>query len=117
MRTSERPISSVLSDIVNNVQDIVRAELRLAKTEISEQAVKARPGGMWCGAGALLLTFSVLFLLLAGVFALRLVVPDWAAALIVGAVVAALAALCLGVGVQKFKSVRAVPKTAASLKE
>jgi hypothetical protein len=50
--TSDRSISSVLGDIVQNIQDIVRAEIRLAKTEIGEQAQKAKVAGLVLGKGA-----------------------------------------------------------------
>jgi len=117
MAIAERPISTVLRDIVGNLQDIVRSELRLAKTEVLEGMEKTSRAGVLCGVGALLLVFSTMFVLLAGVFALRLLMPDWAAALSVAAGVAVIAAICLGIGVKKLKSVRAAPKTAATLKE
>lgn len=117
MAIAERSISTVLNDIVGNVQDIVRSEVRLAKTEVTEELSKARAAGMLVGLGALMLTFGALFLLLAAVYALSTVVPDWAAALIVGGSVAVIAALCLGLGLKRFKTMRAVPKTAATMKE
>jgi uncharacterized membrane protein YqjE len=117
MATANRTISTVLSDIVGNVQDIVRSELRLAKTEITEELAKARSAGILIGAGALMLIFSTLFLLLAAVYALSTVMPGWAAAVIVGAGVGVIAALCFGIGIRKLKSVRAAPKTATTVKE
>jgi uncharacterized membrane protein YqjE len=117
MATAERPISSVLHDIVGNIQDIVRSEVRLAKSELTEELKKTRSASVLLGVGAVLLTFSVLFLLLAIVYALTLVMPGWAAALIVGAGVGAIAAVCCGLGIARFKSVRAPPKTTATMKE
>lgn len=117
MASVERPISAVLHDIVGNVQDIVRSEVRLAKTELTEELGKMRSAGVLLGVGVLLVGFSVLFLLLALVYALSLVVAAWAAALIVGAAIGVIAALCCGVGVKRFKKVRPVPKTTASVKE
>jgi len=67
--------------------------------------------------GTLLLTFSAVFLLLAIVYALSMVMPGWAAALVVGLGLGVIAALFLGVGIKRFRTVRAAPKTAASLKE
>ena len=52
MEDSDRSIASVLSDIVGNVQEIVRAEVRLAKTEVREEIGKARRGLMFVAAGA-----------------------------------------------------------------
>jgi len=117
MTMANRPISAVLHDIVGNVQDIVRSELRLARTEISEELAKSRTAAMLLAVGALTLAFSVLFMLLAIVYALSAVMPGWAAALIVGAGVGVIAALCFGLGIKKFRAVRAAPKTAASVQE
>ena len=38
----ERTIASLLKDIVGNVQQIIRAEVRLAKVEVAEELSKAR---------------------------------------------------------------------------
>ena len=117
MATAERPLSTVVNDIVGNVQDIVRSEVRLAKTELTEQIGRARHAGVLCGVGVLMFVFCALFMLLAVVYALSLVMPGWAAALIVAAGVGAIAALCFGLGIKRFKSLRGAPKTAATLKE
>jgi uncharacterized membrane protein YqjE len=115
--SADRPFSTVLHDIVGNVQDIIRSEVRLAKTEFADEVRKLRSASTLLGVGALMLTFSALFVLLAIVYALSLVMPAWAAALIVGVTVGVIAALCCGVGIRKFKAVRAAPKTTATLKE
>ena len=117
MALADRPISSVLSDIVGNVQEIVRSELRLARIELTEELGKARYAAVLCAVGLALLTFSTLFVLLAAVYALSLVVPGWAAALIVAAGVGVIAALCFSIGVKRFKTVRGAPQTTATLKE
>jgi uncharacterized membrane protein YqjE len=117
MQNGNRPISAVLTDIVGNFQHIVRSEMRLAKTELTEELAKSRSAAMMLGVGALLLTFSVLFVLLAAVYALSLVLPAWMAALIVGAGIGLIAALCVALGISRFKKVRAAPKTAATVKE
>jgi len=117
MAASPRPVADVLHDIAGNIQDIVHSELRLAKTELSEELGKSTSAAVLLGAGALLLTLSAVFVLLAIVYALSLVVAEWTAALIVGAGVGVIAAVCFGVGVKKFKAVRAAPQTVASIKE
>ena len=117
MATADRPISSVLSDIVGNVQDIVRSELRLAKTELTEELTKARRGAVLVGIGTLLLWFSALFVLVAIVYALSLVMPGWAAAAVVALGVGAIAALFMSLGIKRLKTMRGVPKTTETLKE
>jgi len=69
------------------------------------------------GVGVVGLMFSVLFVLLAAVYALSLVVPSWMAALIVGAGLGLIAAVCVAIGISRFKRVRAAPKTTATVKE
>ena len=110
MATAARPISAVLHDIVGNLQDIVRSEL-------GDELAKSRTAAVLLVVGALMLSFSVVFLLLAIVYALSAVMPGWAAALIVGVGVGVGAALCFGLGMKKLRAVRAVPKTAASVQE
>ena len=117
MPSVDRPISAVLHDIVGNIQDIIRSEMRMAKTELGEELRKSRSGAVLCGVGALLLICSALFVLLAIVYALSLIMAGWAAALIVGAGVGVFAALCFGLGIRKFKAIRGAPKTVESLKE
>lgn len=117
MALDTRPISAVLQDIVANIQDIVRAEVRLAKTEVGEEFRKARSAGVLCGVGAATAFFSALFLLLAIVYALSRVMPEWAAALSVAAAIGVVALVTLRLGIRRFKSIHAAPKTAASLKE
>jgi uncharacterized membrane protein YqjE len=114
---ADRPISGVLSDILGNAQNIVRSELRLAKTELSEELRKSRSAAVMLGVGLLLLVFSAMFALLAAVYGLSLVVPAWAAALIVTAGLGLVAALFCALGIKRFKSVRPAPRTTASLKE
>jgi hypothetical protein len=40
MAVHDRSFADVFQDILHNVQEIVRSEVRLAKTEIREEAVK-----------------------------------------------------------------------------
>jgi uncharacterized membrane protein YqjE len=117
MAAGIRSIPEIFQDVLGNIQDIVRAEVRLAKAELGEELNRARSGGLLIGVGAVAAIFSVLFLLLACVYALGRVMPNWAAALIVAAAVGVAAAVTLGLGLKRFKTIQAAPKTAASLKE
>jgi uncharacterized membrane protein YqjE len=117
MQNGNRPISAVLNDIVGNIQDIVRSELRLARTEVREELRKSRDAATMLGAGILLVNFALLFALLAGVYALSLLVPPWAAALIVAGGLALIAVLCVSAGISRIRKVRAVPRTTASVQE
>jgi uncharacterized membrane protein YqjE len=117
MAASIRSIPEIVKDVLGNIQDIVRAEVRLAKAEIGEELSSARTAGVLLGVGAVAAIFSALFLLLACVYALSRVMPNWAAALVVAAVVGVAAAVTLGRGLKHLKTIQAAPKTAASLQE
>lgn len=117
MNAGERSISTVLQDVIGNIQDIVRAEVRLAKTEVREELGKARASAVCFGVGVVTALFTALFILLAVVYALSLVMTAWAAALVVAAGVGIVAAVTLTLGMKRLKTIHAAPKTAASLKE
>jgi uncharacterized membrane protein YqjE len=117
MPSADRSIASVLHDIVGNLQDIIRSELRLARTEIRDEISKAGSAGLFIGAAVLMLAFAMAFALLAIFFVLREYLPPWAAALIVAVGEAVIGALLISSGLKRFKALRAVPKTVATVKE
>jgi uncharacterized membrane protein YqjE len=118
MAARDRSLSDVLQDIVHNVQEIVRSEVRLAKTEIWEETAKAKSSALWLGVGALTAVFATFFLLLTVVYALALVMPSWTAALIVGAPLALAGTLILNAGVSRFKQIHPTPeRTIETIKE
>ena len=113
-----RSLGDVLQDIVANVQDIVRSELRLAAVEGRQELAKAANAGKIGGAGAVLALFALAFFLLAGVYALAIILPIWAASLIVAAVLAIAASILITAGKRRLKLVHSKPrKTIASIKE
>ena len=115
---SDRSIASVLGDIVGNVQQIIRAEVRLAKVEVGEEIARAGRGGMTAAAGAVLCMMALGFVLLSAVYALALVWPAWAAALTVGAAAGVIGGVCIRAGLSRLKQVNlAPPKTVATLQE
>jgi uncharacterized membrane protein YqjE len=118
MQDADRSISSVLSDIVGNVQQIVRAEVRLAKAEVREEAVKAKRGVILLGVGAAGFLFGVGFLLLAVVYALATVWPAWAAALVVALGAAGVGGAIIAAGVKNLRSISlAPPRTVSTIQE
>jgi uncharacterized membrane protein YqjE len=111
-------IADILQEIVGNIQNIIRSEVRLAKTEIKEEATTAGKAAGMLAAGAVLAVYAVGILLLCAVYALRGPLPDWAAALVVGLVVAAIAGALVMIGINRIKSVNPKPEqTIDSVKE
>jgi uncharacterized membrane protein YqjE len=118
MPATERPVGQILQEIVGNLQDIVRSEIRLARTEVREEASKTRSASLLLAFGAATGFFSVFFLLLTLVYALSLVIAGWAAALGVALGVGVVAAITLRAGLARFRTIHpAAPKTRASVKE
>jgi uncharacterized membrane protein YqjE len=118
MSAEGRSISDVFQNIVRNVQEIVRSEIRLAKNEVREEAVKAKSATLLLGIGTFASIFSIFFLLLALVYALARVIPNWGAALIVGFVLALIACLILVKGVRRLKQLSPKPEhTVETMKE
>ncbi|HET7137107.1 MAG TPA: phage holin family protein [Gaiellaceae bacterium] len=97
----ERPIGAVAKDLTSDLSLLLRQEIELAKAEMAEKGRTAAPGlGMFGGAGVVALCAAgaiTAFLVL--VFALFL--PDWAAALIVGAALAAIAYVLMRQGKER----------------
>lgn len=115
----ERPIGELLKQLAEETTTLVRQELDLAKAEMREKAGKAGPGfGMWGAAGATgLLAAGALTAFL--ILALDGVMPNWLAALIVGLVYAAIAAVLYVDGKHRVEEAGSpVPqKTIESVKE
>jgi uncharacterized membrane protein YqjE len=115
---TERSFAAVLQDIMRNVQEIIRAEVRLAKAEIREEASKAFSSMVWVIVGAVCAAFAVTFLLWTIVYAVGLVWPMWAATLAVGAVLAIAGAVMLSSGIHRMKQVSPTPeRTVETIKE
>jgi uncharacterized membrane protein YqjE len=118
MAESDRSILTVLADIVADVQQIIRAEFRLAKVELSEELAKVRRRAMLAAAGIVLVILSLGVLALSAVWAVALVLPPWAAALVVGAALALIGGIIAMVGIKRMTDVHLPPeKTVETIKE
>ena len=115
---ADRSFAEVLQDIVRGVQEIVRSEVRLAKVELREEVGKTKSSVIMLGAGGVAGLFAALFLLFMIVAALSLVMPSWAANLIVGVVLAIAAAVMLSMGMSRYRLINAKPaRTVQTVKE
>lgn len=114
----QRSVPEVLQDIVGNLQEIIRSEFRLAKTELKEEASRAAKSVATFGAGLVLGFYGIGFLLLASVYGLSMVMAGWLAALIVGAFLAIVAMGLISSSSKKLKRVNPTPnKTMRSIEE
>ena len=119
MRTpNERTVPDVLHDIIGNIQEILRSEFQLAKTEIKEEVGEASAPAVTLGMGVVLALYAVGLLLLALVYGLAMHMAMWSAALLVGVSLALVAILLINWGLERLKRVNAKSeRTIASLKE
>jgi hypothetical protein len=114
----DRPLSNIFQDVIRNVQEIIRSEVRLAKTEIKEEVVKTRIALAWLSAGACAALYAVSFLLLTIVYALENILPAWLAGFIVAVALGAGAAILIGIGRTRLSQVEPKPdKTIQTMKE
>lgn len=116
--SQEASLGSLLGNLVSDLQDLIRGEIKLARQELKEEAQSAAIGvGLMAGAGVFALV-GMIFLGFTLTYALMRLVPDWAAALIVAVLILAGALTLFVIGRQRLAHVDPVPhQTIASLKE
>lgn len=88
---AEPTLGALAHDLSTQIPELVRSELRLAQAELTQKGRRAGLGAGLFGAAGLTALYGVAALLAAAVLALALVLPAWAAALIVGVVLVAIA--------------------------
>jgi hypothetical protein len=113
-----KPLAGLLGDVLRDLQEIVRSEVRLARAEVKEEAGKAAHAGKLAGMGAVLGVYAGGFFLLAIVRLLDTRLATWLSALVVAVVVGVIGAGLLAAGRKRMKDVKAKPeKTIDSVKE
>ena len=105
-----KPLSDVFSAAMHNVQEILRNEIRLARTEVKEEATKVARASVLLVAGAVVAFYAGALLLIGGAFALGQVVPLWASFLIVAGALGIIAAGLVGAGRSKLKNFNPTPQ-------
>lgn len=114
----EKPFGEIFREIGNNIGEIVRSEFQLAKTELSDRLLRVGRPATTIGFGAVLGIYALGFLLLTIMFALRIVMPEWLAALIVFCIAGVLGAIMIAAGLQAVRRVNVVPeRTVATVRE
>ena len=113
-----RTVSDVLQDILRNLQEIVRSEIRLARVEIRDQMRRAVSSSVWIAAGAVSAVSAWIFLLWTLAYALATRMPLWTATLIVAVVMAGTAWVLIMGGLRKATHIQPIPgRTVESVKE
>lgn len=117
-RDSAPSIGTLLGSLATDLQDLVRGEIKLARAELDQKLEKVLLAAIWLLGGALV-AFAGLVVILQGVAAaLALVLPTWAASLIVGVVIVAVGALFARSGLAMLSLKALTPnRVAASLQK
>lgn len=117
-RVEQTSIGELIGNISDDLSQLFRQEVELAKAEIKQEAVKAgKAAGMLGGAG-FAGYLAVVMLSFAAVFGLDAVMPAGWAALIVAAVWAVIGAVLYANGKKKLKTVDPMPRrTVDTIKE
>jgi uncharacterized membrane protein YqjE len=111
-------LGDILGSLANDIQDLVRGELRLARAEMDQKLSRALMAAIWLLGGALV-AFAGLVVFLQGIAAaLALVLPTWAASLIVGVAIVVIGAVFARSGLAMLSLKALTPeRTASSLQK
>jgi len=97
-RREEPGVGELIQRATDQVSELVRAEIRLAAAEMKDKGRRAGVGAGMLGGAGVVAGYGVAVLLVAVVAALDLVLPLWAAALIVAVVLLGAAAVVGALG-------------------
>ncbi|MBV8477816.1 MAG: phage holin family protein [Acidobacteriaceae bacterium] len=115
---NDRSFGLILQDVMKDVTDLVRSEVRLAKTELKQEALEFGRAASIVTVGGLLALCALGLIFTTAILALCLVLPAWAAALIVSAFAVIVAGLFLSIGMVRIRALKLRPeKTVQSLQE
>ncbi|MBB5832910.1 phage holin family protein [Brachybacterium aquaticum] len=116
--SSQPSPAELISRLSEQTSRLVREEFKLARAEMTATAKQGGVGAGLLGAGGVLAAYGFAALIATAIIALALVLPAWAAALIVTAVLFIAAAIAALVGKKKVQDLSLAPeRTIDSLQE
>lgn len=111
-------LGELFGKLSTDMSFLVRQEIELAKTEMTEKATKAGKNVGFLIAGAAVAYTGALVLLAAATIALGQFIEMWLAALIIGLIVTAIGTFLMQKGITTLQEMEVTPqKTVESLKE
>ncbi|MCA1596523.1 MAG: phage holin family protein [Chloroflexi bacterium] len=116
---TDRSLGELFSDLSSETTTLVRQEISLARTEVTEKVTRVGKDLAFLAAGGAVLYAGFLAILAAIVFGLAAAgLPRWGSALIVGVVVALVGGFLVFKGLRDMKETELAPRaTINSLKE
>ena len=118
MRTEDRSLSELVSEVTGEIATLFRQEVELARVETSEQVSRAAKAGGMLGAAAVIGFLDLILFSFAAAWALSEVVPEGVAFLIVAVVFAIVAGVLAMAGKKRIANINPVPnQTVQTVKE
>ncbi len=118
MQREERSLGELFSELSRETSTLVRKEVELAKTEITDKATKAGKNIGFLAVGGAVAYAGFLTLIAAVVMLIGLAIPWWLSALIVGVIVAGVGYALVQKGLSTLKAMDFKPQeTIETLKE
>lgn len=114
----ERSIGDLFSELAGETTTLIRQEITLAQTELTQKAVNTGKNVGFLVIGGAIAYAALLAVLAAIIIGLGSVIPMWLSALIVGIVVGIIAAIMVFSSLNKLKNTDLAPQqTIETLKE
>lgn len=82
-----KSVPQLLAEITQETSALIRSEVQLAKSELSDKISQIESGAVMLAGGGIVCFAGLLILLLSAVFGLANVVEPWLSALIIGIIV------------------------------
>jgi hypothetical protein len=115
---SDRSIKEIVQALQPQLQELVNKQVELAKAELVPVGQRAGIATGLLAAGAVFMLVFLIFLSLAGVYALSLVLPLWASALIVSGILLLIGGILAGSGANILRKLDPKPhRTIATLQQ
>lgn len=113
MNRDGHSLGDILRGLATDLQDLVRGEIALARTEFEQKLQRLIAALIWVLGGALVGFAGLVVLLQGGAAALALRLPAWAALLIVGVVIIIVGAIIARLGLSRVSIGTLTPRRSA----
>lgn len=119
MAQQSESVTGLLRGALDDVRDLIREEVALARAELRYEAGKVTAAGVQFGVAAVALWFAGMFLLVAAALGIATLFawPAWAGFGVVGVLLAVAGLVAFISGRRAVRSVQPLPHTVESLKE
>ena len=118
MQREERSIGDLFSELASETSTLIRQEMALAQTEMTQKATKAGKNVGYLAVGGAVGYAGLLAMVAGVIMGLSYLIPAWIAALLVGAVIAIASYVLISSGLTALKNMDVKPTaTVETIKE